>query len=68
MRWNCELLTAPAIEKMKHLYLNDDDISDVDLAKRFNITIHRLRDLMKKEGVYKLKSERRGVRYRANDN
>lgn len=57
MKWNCESFTTPEIEKMKNLYLNDNDISDVDLARRFNITIHRLHYLMKRELVYKSKSK-----------
>jgi hypothetical protein len=55
MKWNCESFTTPAIEKLKDLYVNDE-IPDVDLAERFNIPVHRLYRLMKKEGVYKLKS------------
>jgi hypothetical protein len=62
MRWHSETFTTPVIEKLKNLYLNDKNISDVDLSRRFNITIHRLRDLMKKEGVYKLKAERKASR------
>lgn len=37
---------------MKDLYVTHE-IKDADLADRFNITLDRLRRLMKKEGVYK---------------
>lgn len=62
MKWNSQSLGASAIEKMKNIYLFDIEISDLDLARRFNITVSQLRHLMKKEGVYRLKSERKADR------